>query len=95
VRSCTQQSTAQLSPVGEDDADESEAKESSLSKPIVAKQAEKKEVEFKIGPVEQQIKERSLGACGDRCAHLGALQVVQHSLHRLYIRKQRLSADYS
>ncbi len=74
---------AQLSRVGEDDADESAVKGSCLSEPIVAKQAEKKEVEFKIGPVEVQIKERSLGACYDRCARSGALEVVRHSLHRL------------
>ncbi len=74
---------AQLSRVGEDDADESAVKESSVSEPIVAKQAEKKQVECKIGPVEQQIKERSLGACYDRCARSEALEVVRHSLHRL------------
>ena len=49
---------AQLSRVGEDDADDSEVKESNLNESIAAKQAEKKEVEFKIAQVEQQIKER-------------------------------------
>ncbi len=49
--------------MGEDDADDSEVKESNLNESIAAKQAEKKEVEFKIGQIEQQIKERVLGAC--------------------------------
>lgn len=49
---------AQLSRVGEDDADDSEVKESNLNESIAAKQAEKKEVKFKIAQVEQQIKER-------------------------------------
>ena len=62
-RSRTQPSIAQLSRVGEDDADDSEVKESNLNESIAAKQAEKKEVEFKIGQIEQQIKERVLGAC--------------------------------
>ena len=62
-RSRTQPSIAQLSRVGEDDADDSEVKESNLNESISAKQAEKKEVEFKIGQIEQQIKERGLGAC--------------------------------
>ena len=62
-RSRTQPSIAQLSRVGEDDADDSEVKESNLNESIAAKQAEKKEVEFKIGQIEQQIKERGLGAC--------------------------------
>ena len=48
----------QLSKVGEDDADDSEQKESSLKDSITAKEGERKAVEFKIAQVEELMNER-------------------------------------